>query len=40
MISFDFIVEKTLKAASLRKIDIRKSKVLVLGSTFKEDCPF
>ncbi len=35
----NFIVEKTLKAASLRKIDIRKSKVLVLGSTFKEDCP-
>ena len=35
----NFIVEKTLKAASLKKIDIRKSKFLVLGSTFKEDCP-
>lgn len=34
-----FIVDKALNTAYLRKINIKKSKLLVLGSTFKEDCP-
>ena len=34
-----FIVEQTIKAMIDKEIKIKKSSVLVLGVTFKEDCP-
>tara|TARA_B100001964_G_C14181652_1_gene576571 strand:+ start:3 stop:1265 length:1263 start_codon:yes stop_codon:yes gene_type:complete len=34
-----FIVKKLLKEMKIKKINIKKSKILVLGMTFKENCP-
>ena len=34
-----FIVEKILKELNERGIPITKSRILILGLTFKEDCP-
>lgn len=34
-----FIVEETIKKMISKKIDINKSKALILGFTFKENCP-
>ncbi|RRJ84341.1 Vi polysaccharide biosynthesis UDP-N-acetylglucosamine C-6 dehydrogenase TviB [Aestuariirhabdus litorea] len=34
-----YVAEKLVKAMITRKIDVAKSRVLVLGLTFKENCP-
>ena len=39
MIVWAHIVDRLIKLMRDRKIDIKKSKILIMGITFKENCP-